>query len=308
MSLRTRRQALAWFGFGGAAALGAGPALAAASRADQKVLAEEIYPVLLRAGSLDQVGHYANYPEVMQDVGKYRAFIDTLDPLKNVPPYPKLAAYQPEVQITPSLKASIAVPLGKGPFPLMVQCHGNAGRAGSPRSYRRYSQDLAAMGMVVVTPDYRLAPENPAEAALEDCRAAVLWARDHIRAYQGDIARLAITGDSAGGGLSGQLVLSLMADAGAPKPKVWVGTDGFYQQVVPQIRPGMKLPQIILTSGSADFSSEPTLNLALALRKAGHDFELHLLDSMPHDSLKFPHLQAAAFGKSVVARYLRERL
>jgi acetyl esterase/lipase len=250
---------------------------------------------LLKGGHFDPVGHYVNEADVMADVTKYRAFIATLEPLKNFPPYPKLAAYHPEVEIHPGLTASLAVPVGVGPFPLIVQCHGNAGRAGSPYSYRRYSQDLAAMGYVVLTPDYRLQPENPASAAVEDCRAATLWAADHIHKYNGNMDRLIITGDSAGGGISSLLMFSLLADPAAPHPWAYVGTDGFYQGA-DKIQPGMKLPQILMMSGSEDFAFLPTLGFATALQKAGHNFELHVLDSMPHDSLKFPHLQAAAEG------------
>jgi acetyl esterase/lipase len=74
---------------------------------------------------------------------------------------------------------------------------------------------LEQLGVVVASVEYRLAPEHPFPAAVEDCYAGLVWTAAHATALGIDARRLLIAGASAGGGLAA--AVSLMArDRGAP--------------------------------------------------------------------------------------------
>ena len=95
--------------------------------------------------------------------------------------------------------------------PSLLYLHGGGYLLGSAFGYRSHAGALAtASGTTTLVPDYRLAPEHPYPAALEDAVAAYLWILD-----RGTPARhVTVTGDSSGGGL----VLSLLLTLRGPRP------------------------------------------------------------------------------------------
>ncbi|MGL4647777.1 MAG: alpha/beta hydrolase, partial [Caldilineaceae bacterium] len=74
-----------------------------------------------------------------------------------------------------------------------------------------------ALGVVVVAGEYRLAPESPFPAALDDCAAAWAWLQDAAPQLGVDPERVAVGGESAGGGLAAGLVQRIH-DAGGVQP------------------------------------------------------------------------------------------
>lgn len=90
--------------------------------------------------------------------------------------------------------------------PLLLHLHGGGWAVGDPDAYERVCRGYcAAGGCVVVDVRYRRAPEHKYPAALEDCEAALKWAAQNAVALRADPARIAVTGDSAGGNLAAAL-------------------------------------------------------------------------------------------------------
>lgn len=104
-----------------------------------------------------------------------------------------------------------------GPAPtasVVLYLHGGAYCLGSPRTHRSLTSRLALQGCAdVVVPDYRLAPEHPYPAALDDALATYRWLLS--RGY--DPASIILAGDSAGGGLALALALRLR-ELALPQP------------------------------------------------------------------------------------------
>nr|WP_090343358.1 alpha/beta hydrolase [Mycolicibacterium malmesburyense]CRL74295.1 esterase/lipase [Mycolicibacterium malmesburyense] len=105
---------------------------------------------------------------------------------------------------------------GDAPPPVVLFLHGGGWSVGDLDSYdgtaRRHAAEADA---VVVSVDYRLAPEHPYPAAVDDVWAAAQWVAEHADELRVDASRLAVAGDSAGGNLAA-VVAQLARDAGGP--------------------------------------------------------------------------------------------
>jgi acetyl esterase len=103
-------------------------------------------------------------------------------------------------------------------LPVLVYLHGGGWVAGSVATHDPFCRLLSeAAGVIVASVEYRLAPEHPHPAALEDALAAVHWAANKAAQWGGDPSRLALGGDSAGGHLAAAAANRLYATAGAPR-------------------------------------------------------------------------------------------
>jgi acetyl esterase len=107
-------------------------------------------------------------------------------------------------------------PAGAGPKPVLLYLHGGGWVIGSLDSHDGICRELAeGAGCVVVSVDYRLAPEHCYPAAPEDCYAALQWVAANAASLGADAKRLAVGGDSAGGNLSA-VVAQMARDKGGP--------------------------------------------------------------------------------------------
>jgi acetyl esterase len=102
-------------------------------------------------------------------------------------------------------------------LPIVVYFHGGGWTIGTAREFDYLAQQVAAAAnALVVSVDYRLAPEHPFPAALEDAWHALEYTAKHASELGGDGSRLAVMGDSAGGNLAAVCAIQAR-DAGGPE-------------------------------------------------------------------------------------------
>jgi len=205
-------------------------------------------------------------------------------------------------------------------LPLLVWFHGGGWTIGDIESSDGTCRALAnACGAAVISVGYRLAPEHPFPAAVDDCWMALGWVHAHAADLGLDADRLAVGGDSAGGNLAA--VVSLTArNAGGPPIRhqllVYPATDGrlqwpslqengqgyfmtsedvewFYQQYAPPDREDWRmspllapdhgrLPPALVITAEFDPIRDEGEAYASALSAAGVDVELVRFDGMIH--------------------------
>lgn len=212
--------------------------------------------------------------------------------------------------------ADRAEPRQGEPATIVYYLHGGGYFFGSPRTHRQIVIALARVfGGPAYALDYRLAPEHPFPAALEDALATLIWLTARHRS-----ARIVIAGDSAGGGLA-LATLSIARDEGWQLPAAYIGyspwTDlavtgdsvdtnagrcvmfmprgvreaaalyhGRHDPRDPRISPlygDLKgLPPMLLFASTHEILRDDTLRLADKARAAGVDVELVVRENLPH--------------------------
>jgi len=225
----------------------------------------------------------------------------------------------------------------------VLYLHGGGYVIGSPRSHRHLAAAIASAGQATgLLLDYRLAPEHPFPAAVEDATAAYRWLLEQGIAP----GHVVIGGDSAGGGLTVATLVALR-DAGVPRPAAGVcispwtdltfggasyrtraqsdpivsrpGIDGMAQAYLGATPPRTPLasplfadlrglPPLLIQVGSDEVLLDDATELADRAKAAGVDTTLEVWDRMIHVWHWFlPMLDEAQAAIDGIGRFVRVR-
>jgi acetyl esterase/lipase len=176
----------------------------------------------------------ANRPSDVPGYGQFMGFMldvisRKIEPVNLSPVVPDDVSAHPNITFQTrgdrTLELDLFVPKRTDrPVPLVVAIHGGCWMAGARQEMRFYAIELAQRGYAMASVDYRLSEEATYPAAVEDCRAAIQWLKDHAASYNIDPDRIALLGGSAGGHLVELLGYSAttatQAHPQGPGPKV----------------------------------------------------------------------------------------
>jgi len=199
----------------------------------------------------------------------------------------------------------------------VMHLHGGGFLIGSPRVYREMAVRMSrACGLRVLVIDYRLAPEHPFPAAVEDAAKAYRWLLTQVSSP----SRIALSGDSAGGGLTLSTLLTAR-DSGLPLPSAaavlspWVDLEATGETIVTRadVDPIVSrdlllnmagaylagqdaraplasplhadlggLPPLLIQVGTRETLLDDAIRLADRARGAGVDVTLDVVEDLPH--------------------------
>ncbi|WP_433562858.1 alpha/beta hydrolase [Nocardia sp. CA-151230] len=201
---------------------------------------------------------------------------------------------------------------------------------------------VSASGTSMLSVDYRLAPEHPYPAPVEDVYAALIWLHEHADELGVNRARIGVFGDSAGGGLAAavailardrkgpaitkQILVMPMLDDRTPDPDprlapfvLWSWDDNrtAWQAILGDAAGGPDtpaaaaparvadpagLPPAYIEVGQLDIFRDEALTYALRLSRAGVPVEFHLYPGVPH------RFDTVAFSSDIARRVLADRV
>jgi acetyl esterase/lipase len=117
----------------------------------------------------------------------------------------------------------VYTPAGTKTRPAMLYIHGGGMMIGAPQMDDGLLSNLASeLDILIVSPEYRLAPEHPYPAPVDDCHEAWQWMLANSSKLGIDSSRIAIGGESAGGGLAAGLVLRIHDEGGQRPIAQWL--------------------------------------------------------------------------------------
>jgi acetyl esterase/lipase len=227
--------------------------------------------------------------------------------------------------------------------PAVLYLHGGGMIGGSVAVYDGLiSRYVSSSGVAMLAVDYRLAPEHPYPTPVEDCYIGLQWLAEHAAELEVDAARIAVMGDSAGGGLAAATALLARERGGpdlahqiliypmlddrntSPDPElvpfaVWTYDDNITgwgallgeniggADVTAYAAPARAtdlsdLPPCYIEVGQLDIFRDESLTYARRLSDAGVNVEFHLLPGVPHG------FEAYAHATDIARRSVTDRL
>jgi len=222
-------------------------------------------------------GLVANDPDLVQARATFESMFAQFTP-------PAGTATRP---VTAGGVSSLVVSPGPGHEPTVLYLHGGGYVVGSAFGYQAQAGALAAAARTgILVPDYRLAPEHPFPAALEDARRAYLWLREQAD----DPRELVVAGDSAGAGLVLSLLVALKRDR-EPLPAAAV-----------ILCPWLDLTERTPSSSDAPLATDEDVRRCVEAYLAGHPADDPIVDPLRADLSGLPPmLIQAATGDARLA-------
>jgi acetyl esterase len=244
------------------------------------------------------------------------------------------------------IPATVHAAAGDG-LPVILYAHGGGYCVMSPRTHAKVTKELAnGVGAIVVNIDYRLAPEHPFPAGIGDCIAAYRWLREHASELGGDPSRVALGGDSAGGGIVAAAALRRVAAGETPAAvlincgwldlrmdskscELFLDDDPLIDREVmeywracyapeaarwgdPDVSPGLgeitNFPPAYIVAAGIDPLCAENEAFAERLRGASRDVTLARHDGMPHVFTYLPGISAGPPAVEAMSAWLREKL